>query len=796
MEQSDLDLLHTVPPYHLQALAKLRRLPLPVKGQNADIVDVTPATPIADIARHLFEPSIVAELLRDLSAPEQMILRELVLCGGRANSRDLALYFSSSDLLNRIDGAPAQDGRLGAQGRLLEHGRWQEPVLQYPTPHPHGVFEQALQRLLLLGLVFWGKQTNFAGRDTYASGVHDGVLIVPRVVVVAADDVWKREDAGAAPAEGAVELGESIRAVQRALYLYWSLVSAQREGLPLLSNGLLSRPALRQVIEHMHFKSPVELVRTENEAPHLLFLRLLLMKLGLLQRRQNGLYAAPAEAFFSLPLLERARRCYRLWLETPFWNELGYLPNVIVRPGPGLLDPAHEEVTQARRVVVEQVLHEPAGVWSDLAAFATRSKLYMPYLLFPRQYGPRADRYSVGNNPYGLDFRLQRGWLTHREGWYLVEGGFVKTVISGPLHWLGLIELQSEGHTSMFRLAQGTPLVTVAVAPEVAEPAWGRLIVQPNFELIALAPVSEALLVTLDRFAERVGLEHIAQYRLTRASVTRAIQKGMHADTIQQMLEQASGGDLPQNVQYSLLEWERQARRVELWRGVTLIEVHDAALLDALFAHDAMRPLLGRRLAPLLAEVAPQHLASVQEALWQFGYLPALTAAAQHDGILRTGHLVACEPQWRLNADGLLVPRYAVVDLYLAAELEHISELDEATGWRRITPAAIQRARAAGLPLEHIIGFLQQYCEGGVPASFLIRLKLWGGGYGEQHTMRVEHAPLLSLSSQALQDLRADEALQGLLGTEVEQHKRLVRVAPDHLERVLELLKERGFEIL
>ncbi|MDQ2717333.1 MAG: helicase-associated domain-containing protein [Chloroflexota bacterium] len=795
MEQSDLDLLHAVPPYHLQALAKLRRLPLPVKGQNADIVDVTSATPIADIARDLFEPSVITELLRDLSAPEQMILRELVLCGGRANSRDLALYFASSGLLNRTDGALAQDGRVGVQSRLLEHGRWQESPLQYPAPHPHGVFEQALHRLLLLGLVFWGKQTNFAGRD-YASGVYDGVLIVPRAVMAVADEVWKGEDAGARPAEGDAELGETIRAVQRALYLYWSLVSAQREGLPLLSNGLLSRPALRQVIEHMNFKSPVELIRAENEAPRLLFMRLLLLKSGLLQRRQNALYAAPAEAFFALPLLERARRCYRLWLETPFWNELGYLPNVIVRPSPGLLDPAHEEVIQARRVVVDQVLHEPAGAWSDLSAFATRSKLYMPYLLFPRQYGPRADRYSVGSNPYGLDFRLQRGWLTHREGWYLVEGGFVKTVISGPLHWLGLIELQSEGHSSMFRLAQGAPLVTADAPPEVAEPAWGRLIVQPNFELIALAPVSEALLVNLDRFAERIGLEHIAQYRLTRASVTRAIQKGMHADTVQLVLEQASGGDLPQNVQYSLLEWERQARRVELWRGATLLEVHDAALLDTLFAHDAMRPLLGRRLAPTLAEVTPEHLASVQEALWQLGYLPALTAAAQHDGILRTGRLVACESQWRLNVDGLLEPRYAVIDLYLAAELEHISELDEATNWRRITPAAIQRARAADLPLEHIIAFLQQYCEGGVPASFLIRLKLWGGGYGEQHTMRIEHAPLLSLSSQALQDLRADEALQGLLGTEVEQHKRLVRVAPEHLERVIELLKERGFEIL
>src|SRR5260370_7960642 len=96
------------------------------------------------------------------------------------------------------------------------------------------------------------------------------------------------------------------------------------------------------------------------------------------------------------------------------------------------------------------------------------------------------------------------------------------------------------------------------------EPPAGRLIVQPNFELVALAPVSEALLISLDRFAERTGLERIAQYRLTKASVTRAIQLELHAETILQLLEQASGAEIPQNVQYSLMESHRHSLPIEL----------------------------------------------------------------------------------------------------------------------------------------------------------------------------------------------------------------------------------------
>jgi hypothetical protein len=825
MEQHDLDLLHTVPSYHLQSLVKLRHVPLAPKGQNVAI-STTSATPtnsastitVPEIAQHLFNPATIKEAIDGLNDTEGLILRELVDCGGRANSRDLALYLTSGKLLNPVKGV--EPPPFTEQGGGL-----------YPTAHPHGLFEQSLRRLLMLGLLFWGKQTNFAGRD-YTSGVYDGVLIVPQAVkeVVGTSPAvavalserphsGNGEGSGArfnalappneAPAE---EIGEGVRVFQRTLYLYWSHVAAMREGLQLVNSGLLSRTVLRQMVELLGPKGgggQVEQIRTEQDIPRLLFIRLLLVKLGLLQERKGVLHAAPAEAFFSLPVIERARRCYRLWLETPFWNELLYLPEVIVRPGPEALDPAHEEVMRARQVVVERVLHEQVGIQREIAAFVARTKLYAPYLLFPRQYGARADRYSQGSNPYDWDFRLRRGWLTHREGWHMVEGGFIRAVVLGPLHWLGLVDVNSEHNAptvgaQFIAPAAGVHLITSDTPPVIEEIPWGRLIVQPNFELVALAPVSESLLIKLDRFAERVGLEHIAQYRLTRASVTRAIQMGLHADAIQQVLEEASGNggsraEIPQNVQYSLIEWERQARRIELWQGATLLEVDDASLLDMLLASEETRSLLGRRLSPTLAAVATHQLAAIQEVLWRRDYLPALTPAPEHDDLLDSGRLTARTPQWQLHDDGLLQPLYAVTDLYLAAEIERISVQNELggelAGWRKITPAIIEQAIGSGLSLEAIIRFLQQYCEGGVPTSFLIRLKLWGGGYGEQHTIQVEQSPMLYLSSRILQDLQTDEDLQYLLGTEVPHEGRLVRVPTENLERVLELLKERGFEV-
>ena len=780
MDQSDIDLLYTVPPYHLQTLAKLRR----PKGQSGNIPLLSPSTTIPEIAEHLFHPSTINEAIRSLNDTESLILLELVSCGGRANSRDLALYLTSSGALN----SAKENEPLSTS---------EQSSMLYPTPHPHGLFEQSLRRLLMLGLLFWGKQTNFAGRD-YTSGVYDGVLIVPQAVKDVVNEIASKEEGiqEEQPLTSPKEIGEGLRALQRTLYLYWSHVAALREGLPLVNSGLLSRSALRQVVELWGPEGQIEQIRTEQDVPCLLFIRLLLMQLGLLQERQGAVHAAAAEIFFSQPVLERARRCYRLWLETPFWNELGHLPEVVVRPGPAPLDPAHEEVVRARRVLMGRILDEQPGAWYELSAFIARTKLYTPYLLFPRQYGPRAERYSLGSNPYGWDFRLRRGWLTHREGWHLVEGGFIRAVVLGPLRWLGLVDVNSEANPTAFRLTAGITLVTSDSPPEVEDVPWGRLIVQPNFEMVALAPVSEALLIKLDRFAERLGLEHIAQYRITKASVTRAIQMGLHADTIQQILEEATGGEeVPQNVRYSLVEWERQARRIELWQGATLLEVDNPALLDALFADEEASHMLGRRLSPILAEVAPHQLSTLQEMLWRRDYLPALVSAPVQDNPLEHGRFGAREPQWKLHEDGLLQPLYAVTDLYLAAEIERVSERDEVTGWRKITPSIIQRACRAGLSLDVLIRFLQQYCEGGVPGSFLIRLKLWGGGYGEQPGIQVEQAPLLYLPAEVLQDLLADEELQHLLGTEVAQQGRLVRVSPRNLERVVELLKDRGFVV-
>src|SRR5579859_630703 len=105
MDQSDLELLQIVPPYHLQAVMKSRHVSVSALNLNEGMLAGSgmfgsyPPDALQEVARSLFNADALQEVLVHLEGLPALLLRELVYCGGRANSRDLALYFTSAGLL-------------------------------------------------------------------------------------------------------------------------------------------------------------------------------------------------------------------------------------------------------------------------------------------------------------------------------------------------------------------------------------------------------------------------------------------------------------------------------------------------------------------------------------------------------------------------------------------------------------------------------------------------------------------------------------------------------------------------
>jgi hypothetical protein len=344
--------------------------------------------------------------------------------------------------------------------------------------------------------------------------------------------------------------------------------------------------------------------------------------------RDAALHAENARAYFALPLVQRAERCFACWLEGKFWNELLWLSGIAVRPTPSPLEYARPEVLRARQGVLELARSQTVGTWVSRVAFLALARLRQgPHRVF-------ALRAGSGNEPapneklFGWEFRVRGVWLSPREERAQVEAGFVAAVMEGPLHWLGLVDLDAPtGQPALaYRLTPvGQALLGQgAWPPELQEQQAGRVIVQPNFELVALAPVQEATLLFLDEVAERLSLEQVAQYRLARERWLHALQQGVSAATLIERLETLAQTPLPQNLRYSLLEWERQAQRVRLTRLVALLEVQEAALLDDFLADPALAAWIVRRLTPTAALVDRRRLPDVYAALLARGELPKL----------------------------------------------------------------------------------------------------------------------------------------------------------------------------
>lgn len=402
---------------------------------------------------------------------------------------------------------------------------------------------------------------------------------------------------------GAGELTESIR-FQCDLYLYWRTVAEQR-GLPLTTRGFVARPALRRLRARLtaaegRFAGESDL--PEGEDARLFFLRRLLQRLGLLIAGDSRLLAADREKierYLAYPLAERLRFCLRVWVAGGWWPDT---PDPTAPP-PRLLAPAPPRLALARRRLTDQLAAQPPG-----------ERLPVP-----------DDRPAPTSGHSRRTAPARRKQLPPDAG-----ATTQRAALLGPLAWLGIVTLATPPEA-----AAPASLTTYAVTPSAAAlrdesslpvlpETSGRVVVQPNFEVIAFPPLTAPSLLLLDTCAREIALDATARYQLTRESFIQTRQHGWTAAEVAARLEALTGAPLPSNVRITLADWERQGERLRLTGDITLLDVRDPSLLDALLADRAAAGWIERRLTPTAALLVPEHAARVRAWLLRHGELPSL----------------------------------------------------------------------------------------------------------------------------------------------------------------------------
>lgn len=308
----------------------------------------------------------------------------------------------------------------------------------------------------------------------------------------------------------------------------------------------------------------------------------------------------------------------------------------------------------------------------------------------------------------------------------------------------------------------------------------GQVILQPDFQILAMGPVPLSTLMSLERFAAREKIdESVVTYRITRDSIYLAFQQEETVTAVLTYLEEATQQPVPQNVVRSLEEWHRQYERIIIRRQVAVFQADSEDLLSHLLEDE----VLGRYLHPLDARSAwlhSQDADAVQQRLRERKVLPAFSKGAQSD--------LPRSLRWK---DGELEPRTALPSLYVTGALRRIAE--QRNGRWALTPNSVQTAVKLGLDPVDIIVELKRMTGDDLPDGWEKRIKSWGKYYGDG---QVAHVRLLRMPRQdALEELRRADAQLHRWLRPLPHTSDLAVVNETHWEEVITLLASWGVEV-
>jgi hypothetical protein len=583
---------------------------------------------------------------------------------------------------------------------------------------------------------------------------------------------------------------------QRDLGRYWRHVRKQGE-LVLTQQGWVYKSSFKSVLAALNMPdAPAD----EQQNGRLWFIRRLLTTMHELSGTHfdHSLRVNTAGRLLSMPMAQRVKWAFDLWRDSGTWNELVRLPipftSVDVRrESPPALGKAR--LALLRTLAKLHTGQEQAWL-SPVNLVATMKRNEYPFL-FERRHrnnygGLYTSPYYSPNNPYGITFSNVKD---EASGWNTVEAGFIFNLLTGPLHWMGLVELGyaqrgEHGENSMpdaYRLTDtGAWLLGLAPQPQFAE-SGGKLIVQPNFAVLALEPISDVVLSDLDQFAESQGGERVITYQLTRESMYRGQQAGWDAGRVLAFLEQHQNAPIAMNVRRSLEEWEQSHRRITFHRNKVMVQfADDEAQAESNAALKLFKP---HKLSECYELINAHGAGEVVTALRDAGWVPTLHMANDTSG----------EAMLRATDDGEVMFTQPAPSVFALGRLEQFAESPSPAGrgggkgGTRITANSVRNAMSAGLSLDQLLATLAELHNGPASEALVNKIRAWATFFG---TGKMQQAVLLELSSlDVLSNLMNDKQVGKFLTPIEGSLMPLAIVDAENAEAVRQMLIERGISI-
>lgn len=308
--------------------------------------------------------------------------------------------------------------------------------------------------------------------------------------------------------------------------------------------------------------------------------------------------------YFDLSRNEALVFLWKTWRDSEDHHDLGMTPGIQIE---GILN---LQAKKARLKILGLIKHLDGGTWWSLESFLAQVKEFLPDF---QRSGGDYDSWFIKKK--GTEDFL-RGFIH----WDDVEGALLRYLITGPLHWLGLLDLgfpDEDAFPTAFRISSlGRDLIA---EKEVDLPARRSELVQirAKGEIRMTENVPHKTRYQYARFCDWHAIKAESYYySISPASLKRAEVQGLRVAHFLALIE-SNTESIPPNILSALERWEKTGAQASISKK-TILRLGSPAILKSLKKSKANRFILDQ-LGPTAVIIKEGSEAKISEALVELG---------------------------------------------------------------------------------------------------------------------------------------------------------------------------------
>ncbi len=311
-------------------------------------------------------------------------------------------------------------------------------------------------------------------------------------------------------------------------------------------------------------------------------------------------------AFLEAPREKAFTSLVKTWLDSNKYNDLHHVPN-LQPEGAWTNDPL-----QTRRFIWQSLSALPQRKWWSLSAFIADI----------RQQYPDFQRPAGDYDTWYLRDTTTGEYLRGFEHWDAVEGALIRYLITGPLHWLGMVDLAAPGDGELpaaFRLSRRGLDFLAGKQSKNLDVENAQIHIRSDGRLRVPVLVPRAVRYQLARFCLwEEGNPYEYRYRLSPGSLSKARDAGLRVSHLISLLNRHADV-IPPNILTALNRWEVSGTQARL-QETTILKLGSPQILEALRSSRAAR-FLEEPLGPTTIIVKTGAADKVLAILVEMGYL-------------------------------------------------------------------------------------------------------------------------------------------------------------------------------